>query len=75
MEAAILCRCGDQTATREACLRAWRLPADAPPVADHPDIDTFYLREVLGAEGKDDMPRAATVQPVRCPGTLTPTLY
>ena len=54
-------RCGDQTATREACLTAWRLPADAPPVIEHPDIETFYLREV----GADDMPRAVEAQPLR----------
>ena len=54
-------RCGDQTATREACLTAWRLPADVPPVTEHPDIETFYLREV----GADDMPRAVEAQPVR----------
>ena len=54
-------RCGDQTATREACLAAWRLPADTPPVVEHPDIETFYLHEV----GADDMPRAVEAQPVR----------
>ena len=54
-------RCGDQTATREACLAAWRLPADTPPVLEHPDIEAFYLHEV----GADDMPRAVEAQPVR----------
>jgi hypothetical protein len=54
-------RCGDQTATREACLAAWRLPAETPPVLEHPDIETFYLHEVAA----DDMPRAVEAQPVR----------
>ena len=54
----------EQTATRDECLRAWRLPSETPPPNDYAQLEDFYVHEVIGSPA-EDMPRAAAVQPVR----------
>lgn len=57
-------RVGDHGATRDACLRAWRLPAETPPPNEYGTVEDFYNYEIVGSQA-EDMPRLATVELVR----------